>query len=111
MVPLRMPQTVEINLRLPSLRIKPTGGEEAKVIDNSGLRFVRQIECQSVPKVGESINMSAGSVSFPCQVVQVNWHESKNIFVVACKYGWQRILAEDYLAIVHAPDWEGNALL
>jgi hypothetical protein len=106
-----MPQIVEINLRLPSLRMKAPGSDEAKVVDNSGMRFCKRVELQTIPKAGDALEMSAGTLSFSCEVVQVNWHESKDIFVVACKYGKPRVLPEDYVAISTAPDWEGRPLL
>lgn len=107
-----MPQVVEINLRLPSFRAKAIDPEPPKVVDNSGVRYTKQVELDEVPKPGQIITMSAaGSVSFPCEVLQVNWHESKNIFVIACKYGRPRIDEADYTAINTSPDWTVSPLL
>ena len=109
---IHMPQLVEINLRLPSFRAKPVDPAPPKVVDNSGIRFTKRVELDDVPKPGQIITMSAaGSVSFPCEVLQVNWHESKNIFVIACKYGRPRVTEEDYTTINSAPDWTASSLL
>lgn len=107
-----MPQVVEINLRLPSFRTKATEEAQAEVVDNNDLRFTKQLEIATIPKPGETLMMSAESgLSFPCLVVQVNWHESKNMFVLGCKYGKQRITSEDYARIRSAPDWTTRSLL
>ena len=46
---LTMPQTVEINLRIPSLNVP---GEKERTI-NDFVRFVRPLEFASIPKIGE----------------------------------------------------------
>jgi hypothetical protein len=107
-----MTQVVEISLSLPSLRLKAQAGEEAQTIVNSDVRFKKLVEVASIPKPGDVLTMSAGSgLEFPCQVVQANWHHEKNRFVVACRYGKRSVSAEDYLAIVNAPDWASQPLL
>jgi hypothetical protein len=107
-----MPQVVEINLRLPSFRAKATAQSDVRNVDNTEMRFLKQVELDSIPKPGEVLTMSAGaSLRFDCTVQQVNWHESKNKFVVACRYGRQRILPEDYDTITNDPEWTATTLL
>lgn len=107
-----MAQVVEISLRLPSLRVRPTPDAEVTTIDNSIVRFTKHVELPSIPKPGETLSMSVdGGESFPCEVVQSNWHHSKNIFVVACKYGKRTVSPDTYHAIVNAPDWQSTPLL
>jgi hypothetical protein len=105
-----MPQIVEINLRLPSLRIKEDGGEP-RVINNGDVRFTKHVELQSIPKPGDVLTMSADDMTFPCEVIQANWHESKNIFVVACRFERRSISPAEYLAISNSAEWLTKPLL
>lgn len=105
-----MPQIVEINLRLPSLRIKENGGEP-RVVNNSDIRFTKNVELQSIPKPGELLTMSAGAMTFPCEVIQANWHESKNMFVVACRFERRSISPAEYFAISDSAEWLTKPLL
>ena len=107
-----MSQVVEINLRLPSLRMKATPDAEAKVINNSEVRFTKSIELNTIPKPGEMLTLTAsGGLTFACEVTQATWHESKNMFVIACKYAKHQVPAADYLAILNATDWTTKSLL
>ena len=106
-----MPQIVEINLRLPSLRIKEEAGGEPRIVNNSDVRFTKNVELQSIPKPGELLTMSADSMTFPCEVIQTNWHESKNIFVVACRFERRSISAAEYHAISNSAEWLTKPLL
>jgi len=107
-----MPQVVEINLRLPSFRTKATEDAQAAVVDNNDLRFTKELEVATIPKPGETLMLSTDSgMSVPCVVVQVNWHESKNMFVLGCKYGKQRLSPEEYARISNASDWTSRPLL
>jgi hypothetical protein len=107
-----MPQVVEINLRLPSFRIKATHEAQAAVVDNNDVRFIKRLEIDAIPKPGETLTLTTETgLSFPCVVVQVNWHDSNNIFVLSCRYGKQRISPEDYARISNAPDWTSRPLL
>jgi hypothetical protein len=106
-----MAQVVEINLRLPNLRMKTPGADDRTIV-NADVRFTKEVELQAIPKPGEVLTMSAiGGGEFPCEVVQANWHHEKNLFVVACRYGKRSVSPEDYLAISNAPDWATKALL
>jgi hypothetical protein len=107
-----MPQIVEINLRLPSLRVKDEHGGEPKNINNSDVRFTKHVELDSIPKPGELLTMSADSgLTFSCEVIQTNWHESKNIFVVACRFERRSISPGEYQAISNSADWLTKPLL
>jgi hypothetical protein len=106
-----MPQIVEINLRLPSLRVKDEQGGDPKVINNGDVRFTKNVEVQSIPKPGDLLTMSADALTFPCEVVQANWHESKNIFVVACRFERRTITPAEYHAISNSAEWLMKPLL
>jgi hypothetical protein len=105
-----VPQIVEINLRLPSLRIKEAGGEP-RVINNADVRFTKNVELPSIPKPGELLTMSADGLNFQCEVIQANWHESKNIFVVACRFEKRSISPAEYAAISNSSEWLTKPLL
>jgi hypothetical protein len=105
-----MPQIVEINLRLPSLRIKEDGGEH-RVINNGDVRFTKNVELASIPKPGDLLTMSADDLTFPCEVVQANWHESKNMFVVACRFERRSISPVEYHTISNSAEWLTKSLL
>ena len=107
-----MPQIVQISLRLPSLRIRVSEGAEPTTVDNSDVRFTKQIEVQSIPKPGETLSMSIDNgETFPCEVVQANWRDDKNMFVVACRYSKRSISPADYEALMASSDWQMKALL
>lgn len=104
-----MSQVVEVSLRLPARPKLKSASFPYGVVD---IRFTKQIDVETLPKVGEILAMSAGSLPFPCKVIQRNWDESKNMFVLACEYGGSsRISNEDYLAILEARDWTSKTLL
>ena len=104
-----MSQIVEVRLRLPA---RPQIKSAAFPYGVADVRFTKQVELETVPKIGELFTMSAGSLSFPCKVVQRNWDEDKNMFVLSCDYGGtSRISNEDYLTILEGPDWTARPLL
>ena len=104
-----MPQVVEVSLRLPARPKFKSPSFPYGVVD---IRFTKQADVETLPKVGELFEMSAGSLAFPCKVIQRNWDEGKDMFVLACEYGGtSRISNEDYLTIVEAPDWTSKTLL
>jgi hypothetical protein len=107
-----MAQTVEISLRIPSLRHRPEGSEDTKTIVNSDLRFRKLVELESIPKPDTVLTMQIGvGPTFECRVVRSDWHETKNMFVVACTYAKRSISMAEYQAFVNATDWQGSALI
>ena len=107
-----MAQTVEINLRIPSLRVRRDGEEAPETIANSDVRFAKQIELDAIPKAGEVLTMTVGGgESFECEVVRTEWQDDKNMFVVACRYSKRSITPADYHALMAAPDWQVRPLL
>ena len=104
-----MSHLVEVSLRLPA---RPKLKSPAFPFGVADVRFTKQVELDTLPKVGESFDMSAGSLAVPCKVLQRNWDEHKNLMVLACEYGGSsRISNEDYLTILEAPDWTPRTLL
>ena len=107
-----MAQTIEISLRVPSLRVKREGKDTPETISNSDVRFIKRIEVDSIPKVGTVLVMEIASHgSFESVVVRSDWHEDKNLFVVACQYRNRSIAAADYQALLDATDWKLRPLI
>lgn len=107
-----MAQTVEISLRIPSLRVRREGKEGLETIANSDVRFSKQIELETIPKAGEVLHMSvAPGGTFECEVVRSDWHHEKNMFVIACRYSKRSIALTDYQALMESPDWQVRALM
>ncbi len=107
-----MPQTVEISLRIPSLRVKREDKDEPETINNSDVRFCKQIEVDSIPKTGVVLTMSISSgETFTCDVVRSDWHHDKNMFVVACRYSKRSVSHGEYHALMNASDWQVRALM
>jgi hypothetical protein len=107
-----MAQIVEISLRIPSLRTRQADTDAVETIVNSDVRFSKQVELEAIPKPGEMLDMTVGSGgTFACEVVRSDWHDGKNMFVVACRYSKRSIAIADYQALINAPDWQVRALL
>lgn len=107
-----MAQTVEISLKIPSLRVRREGQDTPETISNSDVRFVKRIELDSIPKASVllEMSMSAGQ-PFKCEVVRSDWHESKNCFVIACRYSKRSISPEEYQALTNSSDWTFTPLI
>jgi hypothetical protein len=82
-----MAQTVEISLRIPSLRVRKEGKDAPETISNSDVRFSKRIEMETIPKAGVVLTMATSSgAAFDCEVVRSDWHHDKNMFVIACRF-------------------------
>lgn len=107
-----MPQTVEISLRIPSLRVRREGKEDPETIANNDVRFSKQVVLDSIPKPGAVINMAVSSGgTFDCEVVRSEWHDAKNMFVIACRYAKRSISPAEYRELMDSSDWLMKPLL
>jgi len=107
-----MPQTVEISLRIPSLRIRREDTDALETINNSDVRFSKQIELDSIPKPGAVLVMAMSSgETFECQVVRSDWYHDKNKFVIACRYSKRSMSHAEYQALSNSSDWQVRALM
>lgn len=102
-------QHVVLNLRIPSLTLKPPN-ESPRRVDNSEVRFRRTIEVASIGKPGDVLDVSIGEAILKCTVNSVHWNEHENMFVVACQ-AKPPMREADYRALLASPDWEMRALL
>jgi hypothetical protein len=107
-----MPQTVEIRLRIPSLRAHGQQTDSPSVIANDDVRFIKQVELAQIPRRGELLTMTTESgATFQCEVVRSDWHDDKNMFVIACRYARRTISEAEYRGLMDAPDWRVTAIL
>jgi hypothetical protein len=107
-----MTQTVEISLRIPSLRVHREGKEVPETIANSDVRFAKRIELKGIPKPGDILTMTVSSGgTFQCDVVRSDWQHDKDMFVISCRYSKRSISPADYQALMGASDWQIRALL
>ena len=107
-----MPQTVEISLRIPSLRVKRQDRDDLETINNSDVRFCKAIDVETIPKPGTVLTMSISSgETFQCEVVRSDWHHDKNMFVIACRYSKRSVSPAEYHALMNASDWQVRALM
>jgi hypothetical protein len=108
----QMAQTVEISLRVPSLRVRREGKEALETIANNDVRFSKHVTLDSIPKPGAILTMAVDSGgTFECEVVRSDWHHDKNLFVVACRYSKRSISPAEYQALIDSSDWQIRALL
>ena len=107
-----MPQSVEISLRVPSLRVKREDKDDLETINNSDVRFSKSLEVDSIPKQGTVLTMSISSGgTFECEVVRSDWHHDKNMFVIACRYSRRSISPAEHQALMNASDWQVRMLI
>ena len=101
--------TVEANLKIPSITIKSVD-EPARRIDNGGVRFIKRISVDAVPKSGDKLTLSTGTGPFDATVTRVEWNEGKDLFVVSCTYERRSMTAADYESLTTDPAWVVNQL-
>lgn len=105
-----MTQTVEISLRIPSLRVRREGKDALETIANGDIRFGKRVEVDSIPKPGDVLTMTISSGgTFECEVVRSDWQN--DLFVVACRYSKRSITPAEYQALMNASDWHMRALI
>jgi hypothetical protein len=107
-----MAQTVEISLRIPSIRAVREGQDTPATIANNDVRFIKQVELEVIPKAGEVLSMTIESAeAFRCEVIRSDWHHDKNMFVIACRYSKRSMSQAEYQAFLNATDWQRRALV
>jgi hypothetical protein len=99
-----MSLTVEIKLRVPSLRVQTESAP--RKIANAHVRFLKTIELGSLPAPGATIMApTSRGVPFACVVTRVDWEEERQMFVVSCQYGLPRISIGAYDELVGDSSW------
>ena len=105
-----MEQLIEINLRIPNMKVR-TLDENGYPIDHSTIRFKKIIQVPAIPKVGQSLHLSASDKMLQANVVGVVWSDDRGMFVVACQYANRSISADDHRALTRDPDWRMTPLI
>ena len=106
-----MPKEVEINLRIPSVK-DPLKDASGWPINNGDIRFLKRITVETLPKPGDLVDLTMRpDYKFQATVVRADWHEEKELFVVACKYAKTSIPRPEYLAIMEDSEWTRKPLL
>lgn len=107
-----MTQTVEVRLKIPSLRTASDRTDSPSTIANHDVRFVKHVVLEGIPRAGDVLTMTAGSgATFQCEVVRSDWQDDKNMFVIACRYAKRSISEAEYRGLMDAPDWKVAAVL
>jgi hypothetical protein len=102
---------VEINLQIPSVK-DPIKGPDGWPVNNADIRLLKRIEIARLPKVGDQIELTARpDFAFQASVTRSDWHEEKEMFVVACRYSLRSIPRPEYLALMADAEWTRKPLL
>jgi len=102
---------VEINLQIPSVK-DPIKGADGWPIHNADIRLLKRIEVARLPKAGDQVELSVRpDFVFQASVTRSDWHEEKEMFVVACRYSLRSIPRPEYLALMDDPEWIRKPLL
>ena len=105
-----MTQQVEVSLRIPNMKVRALD-EDGYPIDHSSVRFKKLVSVPAIPKSGDSLQLTTGSGRTLESIVQrSDWHEERELFVVACQYSKRSISADDYGALADDPDWQMRPL-
>ena len=107
-----MPTEIEVNMRVPTLTLR-SPDEADKRIDNSLVRFTRRIQVPAIPKPGDvlALTTAGGATAFECTVTRADWHEEKELFVVACTYSKRSLPPDTYTALVNDAEWTMKQLI
>ena len=114
-----MTHTVEVRLKIPSLRVQRERTDTQRErndtqskISNDDVRFIKHVALDGIPVKGDVLTMTiASGGTFPCEVVRCEWHDDKNMFVIACRYARRTISEAEYRGLMDAPDWHVAAVL
>ncbi len=85
--------------------------EHGYPIDHSMVRFKKMLSVPSIPKPGEPLPLVSSGRTFESKVVRADWHEGRELFVVACQYASRSISPDEYAAIMGDPEWEMKPLI
>jgi hypothetical protein len=102
---------VEINLKIPRPRT-PALDDHGYPIDTYAIRFTKTITVSTVPKEGALLPLSTQSgQTFEAVVIRSDWHDSREILIVYCKYSQRSIPQAIYDDLMRGADWVAKPLL
>jgi hypothetical protein len=102
---------VEISLRIANTKHRKPG-PDGYPIDHAQVRFRKALTVATLPKPGDTLTLpTAAGVNLLATVVQTDWIDDKDMFVVACRHAARSISAEEYEALTSDPAWVMTPLL
>ena len=102
---------VEINLKIPRPKT-PALDDHGYPIDTYAIRFTKRITVSTVPKEGAVLPLSTQSgLTFDADVIRSDWHDSREIFIVYCKFSQRSIPQALYDDLIRGTDWTAKPLL
>ncbi len=106
-----MDMDVEINLKIPRPKT-PALDDHGYPIDTYAIRFTKTVTVSMVPKEGAVLPLSTQSgQTFEAAVIRSDWHDSREMFVVYCKYAQRSIPQAIYDDLMRGADWRAKPLL
>ncbi|MBM3818682.1 MAG: hypothetical protein FJW14_06655 [Acidimicrobiia bacterium] len=100
-----MSKPIEVRLRIPKNSKAPLLDDGGYPLDTAAVRFTKVMTVAAIPKAGESIELTAGSLTLVATVGQAHWSEADGRFVVPCQYAQRSITTDQQNALVADPDW------
>ena len=102
---------IEINLNIPTIK-DPLKDASGWPINNQDIRFSKRIVVPSLPKPGDVLELTIQpDFRFQATVTRSDWHDEKELFVVACRYANRSIPRPEYLALMADIEWARRPLL
>lgn len=106
-----MSKPIEVRLRIPKNNKAPLLDDGGYPLDMASVRFRKVMSVPSIPKAGDTIELTAGSRAFRAVVTMADWSDADGRFVVACQYGQRSISADDQNALVADEQWQLTPLI
>ena len=102
---------VEVNLRIPRVKV-PSLDERGYPIDHGSVRFTKRVIVPTLPKPGDSLQLTARSgKTLGCDVLRSDWSDEKGLFIVFCKYSKRSIPTDEHSALMDDAEWKMRPLL
>jgi hypothetical protein len=100
---------IEINLRVPDVSVMSADGPTR--VSNREKRFLTGISVPVLPKVGEHLELVAGTHLLQVVVKRLDWRDDKGCFVVACQYARRSMGEGEYDGLCADLEWTATALI
>lgn len=104
--PHHMSKPIQIRLRIPKNNKAPLLDDSGYPLDMASVRFRKLMSVAAIPKTRVTIELTAGSRTFPAVVTMTEWSEAEGRFIVTCQYGLRSISVDDQNALVSDEEWQ-----
>jgi len=102
---------IEVNLRIPAVK-EPVKDDNGYPINSADVRFIKVLSMEALPKPPTILQLGTrGGRFLEAEVNKADWSESKERFIVYCRYSKRSIPLDEYNALIDDPDWEMRPLL